>query len=88
MVDQATRYQRLTDHGQSALATVTAVRATGERFGGDPELELELDVEVGGERRELRIRQVVSRLAAPELGVGLVLLVQLDPADPTQAAVA
>ena len=88
MVDQATTYQRLTDRGRAALATVTGVRSTGARVGDDPELELELIIDLDGQQRELRCRQVFSRLAARELAAGQVLAVRIDPEDPSQLAVA
>jgi hypothetical protein len=88
MVDQATTYQRLTASGRTASATVTGVRSTGAQVEGDPELELELEVDLDGVRRDLRCRQVFSRLAAREIGVGLILAVRFDPEDPSILAVA
>ena len=87
-VDQAARYQRLADVGRSAAAIVTGVRSTGAQVGGDPELELELSVDLDGVHRSLLLRQVFSRLAAQELGVGRVLAVMVDPDDPAVVAVA
>jgi hypothetical protein len=83
LVDQAARYQRLSVVGLLCSATLTGLRDTGVSPHGDPELELELSVDVAGRRQVVRHRQVVSRLAARELHLGSSLPVRVDPSDPS-----
>lgn len=83
VVGQASTYQWLAAHGRLATASLIGLRDTGRSRDGDPELELELVVELDGERAVLFHRQVVSRLAARELRLGSSLAVRVDPSDLT-----
>jgi hypothetical protein len=83
MVGQASTYQWLAVHGRWTTASLLGLRDTGRALDGDPELELELLVDLEGERAVLFHRQVVSRLAARELRLGSSLAVRVDPSDPT-----
>ena len=83
LIDQAARYQRLMVAGRLCSATLLGMRDTGRATDGDPELEFELAVDLDGERRVLRHRQVVSRLAVRELHLGSRLSVRVDPSDPS-----
>jgi hypothetical protein len=83
LIDQAARYQRLMVVGRLCSATLLGMRDTGRAPEGDPELEFELSVDLDGQRRVLRHRQVVSRLAVRELHLGSSLPVRVDPSDPS-----
>jgi hypothetical protein len=83
LIETAAAYQRLQAAGRLCSATLTGLRATGPARDGDPELELELTVDVDGTPVHVAHRQVVSRLAAGELRLGRHLLVRVDRADPT-----
>jgi hypothetical protein len=83
LIDQAARYQRLIATGRLRSAKLLGMRDTGHGSDGDPELELELSVDLEGTRRVVLHRQVVSRLAARELRLGASLPVRVDPVDPS-----
>lgn len=85
---QAAVYQRLLDTGRQGRARVKGMRETGRDAGGDPELELELDVEFEGARYSVVHCQVVSRLAVPDLRLGASLPVRVDPDNPTTLTIA
>lgn len=85
---QAAVYQRLLENGRRGRATVTGMRDTGRAAGGDPELELELDVEVEGAHYPVVLCQVLSRLAVSDLRLGTSLPVRVDPDDPATLTIA
>ena len=85
---QAAIYQRLLVDGRQGRATVKGLRKTGRAAGGDPEVELELDVEFEGVRYPVVHCQVVSRLAVPDLRLGTSLPVRVDPDNPTTLTIA
>lgn len=85
---QAAVYQRLQAVGRSGRATVTGLRQTGRGAGGDPEVQLELDVELDGSRYPVVLSQVLSRLAVSDLRLGGHLPVRIDPDDPTLLTIA
>jgi hypothetical protein len=85
---QAAVYQRLLVAGRQGHARVKGLRETGRLAGGDPELELELDVEFEGARYPVVHCQVVSRLAVPDLRLGTSLPVRIDPDNPTTLTIA
>jgi hypothetical protein len=83
LIERAARYQRLSVIGRLYSASLLGLRDTGHDSDGDPELELELAVDLDGQRTVIRHRQVVSRLAARELHLGSSLTVRVDPSDPS-----
>lgn len=85
---QALLLQRLLEEGRQGRARVKGMRETGRAAGSDPELELELDVEVGGSRYPVVHCQVFSRLAVPDLRLGTSLPVRVDPDNPTTLTIA
>lgn len=85
---QVATYQRLLKEGRQARATVKGLRETGSKVGTDPEIELELDVELDGRRYPVVLCQVVSRLVIPELRLGSSLPVRIDPSDPSVLTIA
>ena len=85
---QAALYQRLVDVGRQGRARVKGLRETGRAAGGDPEVELELEVEFEGARYPVKHCQVVSRLAVPDLRLGSSLPVRVDPENPTTLTIA
>ena len=85
---QAALYQRLVDVGRQGRARVKGLRETGRAAGGDPEVELELEVEFEGARYPVMHCQVLSRLAVPDLRLGSSLPVTVDPENPTTLAIA
>ncbi len=85
---QAALYQRLVDVGRQGRARVKGLRETGRDAGGDPEVELELEVEFEGARYPVTHCQVLSRLAVPDLRLGSSLPVTVDPDDPTTLTIA
>ncbi len=85
---QAAVYQRLLDVGRQGRARVKGMRETGRAAGGDPEVELELDVEFEGSRYPVVHCQVLSRLAIPDLRLGASLPVTVDPENPTTLTIA
>ena len=85
---QAALYQRLVDVGRQGRARVKGLRETGRAAGGDPEVELELEVEFEGARYPVKHCQVLSRLAVPDLRLGSSLAVTVDPENPTTLAIA
>jgi hypothetical protein len=87
-LQQATTYERLTRYGRLASATLLGLRETGKGHDGDPEVELELELTLDGDRRVLVHRQVVSRLAARELHLGVALPVRVDPDNPSVLVIA
>lgn len=88
LMDQAARYQRLALTGRLYSANLLGVRNTGQDSDGDPELELELAVDLDGRRTVVHHRQVVSRLAARELHLGSSIPVRMDPSDPSNLLLA
>ena len=88
LIDQAARYQRLAETGRLCSASLLGLRDTGQASDGDPELELELAVDLDGRRVVVVHRQVVSRLAARELHLGSSLPVRVDPSDPSNLLLA
>ena len=88
-LQQAATYERLVAEGRPATATLRGLREIGEKsWDGDPEVELELELALDGGRRVLVHRQIVSRLAARELHLGLALPVRIDPANPSVLVIA
>ncbi len=85
---QAATHQRLLKEGRRGRARVKGLRETGHVAGTDPELELELDVEFDGRHYPIVLRQVISRLAVPELRLGSSLPVRVDPTDPSVLTIA
>lgn len=85
---QAATYQRLLDVGRQGRARVKGLRETGRTTGSDPEVELELEVEFEGVRYPVVHRQVLSRLAVPDLRLGTSLPVTVDPDNPTTLTIA
>jgi hypothetical protein len=85
---QAAEYQRLLDVGRQGRARVKGLREAGLVAGGDPVIELELEVEFEGARYPVVHCQVVSRLAVTDLRLGTSLLVRVDPDNPTTLTIA
>jgi len=83
LIDEVATYQRLATDGRKVDATLLGLRGTGHELDGDPELELELSVDLDGTRKVVVHRQVVSRLAVPKLRLGGSLVVRVDPRDPS-----
>jgi hypothetical protein len=79
----------LLDAGRPGAATVTALRETGVLVGGDPEVELDLDVAVPGVPvYPVTHRQVVPRAALAAFAPGATLPVRVDPRRPRALVVA
>lgn len=87
MIEQAARHEQLTATGRPTAATVTGVNML-TTAGGDPELELDLDVELDGRSFAVRHRQLVGPLVVRELKVGARIRVVVDAVDPTVLLIA
>jgi hypothetical protein len=86
---QADAAQRLMAIGRPGTATVTAIRDTGVRINDDPEVELDLDVQVDGMPVfPVTHRQVISRIAIAGFRPGAVVPVRVDPERPSSLIVA
>ena len=83
MQQQSANSQRLMAMGQQGTATVTAIRDTGLTVNENPQVELDLEVQVnGGAPYAVTHRQIVSRVALPAFQPGASVPVRIDPADP------
>ena len=86
---QADTAQRLMATGRQGTATVTALRDTGVTIDGNPQVELDLDVSVGGMPvYRVTHRQVISRLAIAGFQPGATVPVRVDPQDPRTLIIA
>src|SRR3954466_9485107 len=75
--------RRLRAPGRQGTATVTAIRDTGLTVNENPQVELDLQVQVDGAAPyAVTHRQVVSRVAIPAFQPGATVPVRVDPADP------
>lgn len=82
MQEQNATSQRLMSSGRQGTATVTAIRDTGLTVNENPQVELDLQVTVGGAPAyAVTHRQVVSRVAIPAFQPGATVPVRVDPAD-------
>lgn len=89
MQRQAETAQRLLATGRQGTAVVTALRDTGVRVDGNPEVELDLDVTVEGMPvYPVTHRQVISRLAVAGFQPGATIPVRVDPQQPRTLIVA
>jgi hypothetical protein len=86
---EAADAQRLMAGGRVGRATVTALRDTGVTINENPEVELELCVEVeGGDPYPVTHRQIISRLVTGNFRPGASVSVRVDPADPQRLIIA
>ena len=86
---QAETSERLMASGRQGTATVTALRDTGVTINDNPQVELDLDVSVGGMPvYPVTHRQVISRLAIAGFQPGATLPVRVDPLQPLSLIIA
>src|SRR4051812_48746161 len=89
MQEQNATGQRLMATGQQGTATVTAIRDTGLTVNENPQVELDLQVSVGGGAPyAVTHRQGVSRVPIPALQPGAPVPVRGGPADPPPLLIA
>jgi hypothetical protein len=75
--------ERLREKGRSARAEILELEDTGMTVNDDPVLQVSLRVHDGAlPPYQVRIKQLVSRLAAPQLTPGSTADVLVDPANP------
>ena len=75
--------------GQDGTATITAVRDTGMTVNDNPNIEMDLQVQVAGATPyPVTHQQVVSRLAIGNFQPGASVTVKVDPANPRSLIVA
>ena len=89
MQADAQKAQHLATNGRSGTATITALRQTGMFVNENPQVEMDLEVNVEGMAPySATHRQVVAMMAAPQFQPGATVPVKVDPADPTSLIVA
>lgn len=89
MQRQAEALERLMATGRPGTATVTALRDTGMKTNGNPQVELDLDVAVEGMPvYPVTHRQVISRLAIAGFQPGATVPVRVDPQEPRTLIIA
>ena len=89
MQADAQKAQHLSVNGRAGLATITSLRQTGTFVNENPEVEMDLQVNVEGMAPySATHRQVVAMMAAPQFQPGATVPVKVDPADPTSLIVA
>jgi hypothetical protein len=84
MMAQTTRAANIAATGIDATATVTAAAQTGAMINMEPVIELSLTVipASGLPPYPATIRQPISQMLLPMVGVGSTLAVKVDPSDP------
>jgi hypothetical protein len=76
--------ERLANDGVDGIATIQQMVATGKTVNMQPELELQMSVEVNGTQSDVTHTQVVSPAIIGQLQPGAQVPVKVDPSDHTQ----
>jgi len=73
--------QELAENGVDGQATIRSLEATGKQVNYQPELKLELSVDVNGFSSDVTHVQVVSPAVLPQLQPGATIACKVDPND-------
>ncbi len=76
--------EKLANEGVDATATIVQMQATGKQVNMQPELQLELTLDVGGSQSSVTHTQVVSPAVIGQLQPGAQVPVKVDPNDHSQ----
>ena len=76
--------ERLANEGVDATATINQLQATGKQVNYQPELQMELTVNVNGTESQVTHTQVVSPALIGQLQPGASVPVKVDPNDHSQ----
>jgi hypothetical protein len=84
-VQQVQADQQLAEHlannGVDGTATINSLVATGKQVNYQPEMTLELSVDVNGQVSQVTHTQVISPAVLPQLQPGGTVACKVDPAD-------
>ncbi len=76
--------ERLANEGVDATVTVNQLQATGRQVNYQPELQMELTVNVNGQETQVTHTQVVSPALIGQLQPGATVPAKVDPNDHSQ----
>jgi hypothetical protein len=76
--------ERLANEGVDATATINQLQATGKQVNYQPELQMDLTVDVNGQQSQVSHTQVVSPALIGQLQPGATVPVKVDPSDHSQ----
>jgi hypothetical protein len=85
----AAKAQHLAVNGRPGTATIAAIRQTGVVVNENPQVELDLQVQVdAGAPYGVTHKQVIAMIAIPQFQPGCVVPVKVDPDDPQSLIIA
>ncbi|MEA2493142.1 MAG: hypothetical protein QOJ29_1053 [Thermoleophilaceae bacterium] len=89
MSADAQKAQHLMANGRVGTAVITEVRQTGMFVNENPQVEMDLQVNVEGiPTYTATHRQVIAQIAIPQFQPGATVPVRVDPEDPTSVLIA
>jgi hypothetical protein len=87
--EDAQKAQHLMANGRVGSAVITDVRQTGMFVNENPQVEMDLQVNVEGlPSYTATHRQVIAQIAIPQFQPGATVPVRVDPEDPTSLLIA